>query len=113
VKLPVSSWTAAEAANLLCVWVTNLILGTFGLKQNQATAASRRLLPENEGKGRVVKPDRFKCHLPARVKHLMCVNSIEKKIEKKTCEPVKQEENHENMPTPVEGKSPNGKSRIT
>jgi hypothetical protein len=56
VKLPVSSWTAAEAANLLFVWVTNLILGTFGLKQNQASAASRRLLPENEGKGRVVQP---------------------------------------------------------
>ena len=44
VKLPVSSWTAAEAANLLLNSFGHIrFFGTLGLKQKQASAASRVL----------------------------------------------------------------------
>jgi hypothetical protein len=52
-KLPVLDWTAAEAANLLLNCFGHIrFFGTFGLKQNQARAASRVLLHENMGKCR-------------------------------------------------------------
>jgi hypothetical protein len=62
VKLPVSSWTAAEAANLLLNYFCYMrFLRTLGFNQKQASAASRFLMPENMGNGRPLKPAQVGC----------------------------------------------------